>query len=133
MALSKDQKEQVIGKFQKHDGDSGSPEVQIALLTKRIEELSEHFKGHGKDHHSRRGRGSAEGPQAGQQALPGPRFISASRTDALMILRTEPAGSSLRGELTPPGSTLTARSNQALDSGPAVTASLLSAHRARGR
>ena len=55
MALSKEQKEQVIGKYRKHDGDSGSPEVQIALLTERINTLSGHFKSHGKDHHSRRG------------------------------------------------------------------------------
>ena len=55
MALSKDQKEQVIGKFKKHDADSGSPEVQIALLTERINTLSGHFKAHAKDHHSRRG------------------------------------------------------------------------------
>ena len=55
MALSKEQKEQVIGKYRKHDGDSGSPEVQIALLTERINTLSDHFKAHGKDHHSRRG------------------------------------------------------------------------------
>ena len=55
MALSKEQKESVIGKYRKHDGDSGSPEVQIALLTERINTLSGHFKSHGKDHHSRRG------------------------------------------------------------------------------
>jgi small subunit ribosomal protein S15 len=55
MALSKEQKEKVIGKYRKHDGDSGSPEVQIALLTERINTLSGHFKSHGKDHHSRRG------------------------------------------------------------------------------
>jgi small subunit ribosomal protein S15 len=55
MALSKDQKEQVIEKFRKHDADSGSPEVQIALLTERINTLSDHFKAHAKDHHSRRG------------------------------------------------------------------------------
>ena len=55
MALSKDQKETVIGKYRKHDGDSGSPEVQIALLTERINTLSGHFKAHVKDHHSRRG------------------------------------------------------------------------------
>ena len=55
MALSKEQKENVIGKYQKHEGDSGSPEVQIALLTERINTLSGHFKSHGKDHHSRRG------------------------------------------------------------------------------
>jgi small subunit ribosomal protein S15 len=55
MALSKEQKEKVIGKYRKHEGDSGSPEVQIALLTERINTLSGHFKSHGKDHHSRRG------------------------------------------------------------------------------
>lgn len=55
MALSKEQKESVIGKYQKHEGDSGSPEVQIALLTERINTLSGHFKEHGRDHHSRRG------------------------------------------------------------------------------
>ncbi|MBD3221000.1 30S ribosomal protein S15 [bacterium] len=55
MALSKDQKDQVIAKHKKHDNDSGSPEVQIALLTERINTLSDHFKAHAKDHHSRRG------------------------------------------------------------------------------
>jgi small subunit ribosomal protein S15 len=55
MALSKDEKVQVIAKFQKHQTDSGSPEVQIALLTQRINSLSDHFKQHAKDHHSRRG------------------------------------------------------------------------------
>ena len=55
MALSKDQKETVIGKYRKHDADSGSPGVQIALLTERINTLSGHFKSHAKDHHSRRG------------------------------------------------------------------------------
>ena len=55
MALSKDQKDQVIAKHKKHDNDSGSPEVQIALLTERINTLSGHFKEHAKDHHSRRG------------------------------------------------------------------------------
>jgi small subunit ribosomal protein S15 len=55
MALSKDQKDQVIAKHKKHDNDSGSPEVQIALLTERINTLSAHFKSHAKDNHSRRG------------------------------------------------------------------------------
>ena len=45
----------VISDFRTHDGDTGSPEVQVALLTKRITELTEHFKTHAKDHHSRRG------------------------------------------------------------------------------
>ena len=48
-------KETIIAKHAKHDGDTGSPEVQIALLTARIETLTEHLKTHKKDHHSRRG------------------------------------------------------------------------------
>ncbi len=55
MALTKEQKDQVIEKYRKHDQDSGSPEVQIALLTERINMLSDHFKMHKGDHHSRRG------------------------------------------------------------------------------
>lgn len=55
MALNKEQKQHVISKFKKHDGDSGSPEVQIALLTERINGLGAHFKLHARDHHSRRG------------------------------------------------------------------------------
>jgi len=53
--LSKDNKEAVIDKFSSHEGDTGSPEVQIALLTERINGLTEHLKMHKKDHHSRRG------------------------------------------------------------------------------
>ena len=53
--LTKDQKNEVIGDFKTHEGDTGSPEVQIALLTKRIDELTEHLKVHRKDHASRRG------------------------------------------------------------------------------
>ena len=55
MALSKERKEEIIKKFRTHEGDTGSPEVQIALLTERLNELGEHFQKHGKDHHSRRG------------------------------------------------------------------------------
>ena len=55
MAMTKDTKETIIAKHAKHDGDTGSPEVQIALLTARIETLTEHLKTHKKDHHSRRG------------------------------------------------------------------------------
>jgi small subunit ribosomal protein S15 len=53
--LTPDKKKDIINKFQQHEGDTGSPEVQIALLTTRINELTEHFKTHKKDHHSRRG------------------------------------------------------------------------------
>lgn len=49
------QKTAIIEKFQKSEGDTGSPEVQVALLTERINQLTEHFKTHAKDHHSRRG------------------------------------------------------------------------------
>jgi small subunit ribosomal protein S15 len=53
--LSKDKKQAIIEKFRVHDTDSGSPEVQIALLTERIKELTGHFQVHKKDYHSRRG------------------------------------------------------------------------------
>jgi small subunit ribosomal protein S15 len=49
------QKTAIIEKFQKSEGDTGSSEVQVALLTERINQLTEHFKTHAKDHHSRRG------------------------------------------------------------------------------
>lgn len=55
MALLKEVKTELIKQFQQHDKDSGSPEVQIAVLTNRITYLTEHFKTHKKDHHSRRG------------------------------------------------------------------------------
>lgn len=55
MVLSPDSKSQVISKFKVHASDSGSPEVQIALLTERISYLTEHFRVHRKDHASRRG------------------------------------------------------------------------------
>ena len=48
-------KQEVIEKHKQHENDTGSPEVQIALLTARLDELAEHFKTHNKDHHSRRG------------------------------------------------------------------------------
>jgi small subunit ribosomal protein S15 len=55
MSLTKEEKQKIIDKFALHEGDSGSPEVQIALLTERIKKLSEHLKDHKKDNHSRRG------------------------------------------------------------------------------
>jgi small subunit ribosomal protein S15 len=55
MPLSVEKKKSVIEQFRIHEGDTGSPEVQIALLTERINGLTEHFKQHAKDHHSRRG------------------------------------------------------------------------------
>jgi len=55
MSLDLEQKNEIISKFATHEGDTGSPEVQVALLTARINSLSEHFKVHHKDHHSRRG------------------------------------------------------------------------------
>lgn len=55
MPLTPDRKREVIGQFKIHDTDSGSAEVQIALLTERIKYLTEHFKVHKRDHHSRRG------------------------------------------------------------------------------
>lgn len=55
MALAKEAKEQILTDFRKHEADTGSPEVQVALLSNRINGLTEHFKTHKKDNHSRRG------------------------------------------------------------------------------
>ena len=55
MPLAQDRKQEIIGSFRLHESDTGSPEVQVALLTERINYLTEHFKVHPKDHHSRRG------------------------------------------------------------------------------
>ena len=55
MAIVTEQKAQIVADFQRAKGDTGSPEVQIALLTARINDLTGHFKAHVKDHHSRRG------------------------------------------------------------------------------
>lgn len=55
MAIAAERKSDLITKFRTHESDTGSPEVQIALLTERIQHLTEHFKTHSKDHHSRRG------------------------------------------------------------------------------
>lgn len=55
MSLTKTKKTEVITGFKTHERDTGSPEIQIALLTERINELTPHFKEHKKDHHSRRG------------------------------------------------------------------------------
>lgn len=55
MAQTTEKKREIIEKFKTHDTDTGSCEVQIALLTERIQYLTEHFKKHAKDHHSRRG------------------------------------------------------------------------------
>lgn len=55
MPQTTEKKSEIIEEYKLHDHDTGSPEVQVALLTDRIAELTEHFKTHGKDHHSRRG------------------------------------------------------------------------------
>ena len=55
MALTKERKTQIIGDYRTHDADTGSPEVQVAILSDRINYLTDHFKAHAKDHHSRRG------------------------------------------------------------------------------
>ena len=55
MALNVEQKKVIIEDYKQHDTDTGSPEVQVAILTKRINDLTEHFKIHAKDYHSRRG------------------------------------------------------------------------------
>lgn len=53
--LNKDEKQKIVQDYEVHEGDTGSPEVQIAILTKRINDLTEHLKAHRKDHSSRRG------------------------------------------------------------------------------
>lgn len=55
MSLSLDKKREIISEYKTHESDTGSPEVQIAMLTYRINELNGHLKDHKKDHHSRRG------------------------------------------------------------------------------
>ncbi|HYY32979.1 MAG TPA: 30S ribosomal protein S15 [Gaiellaceae bacterium] len=55
MALTKEAKQEVVSSHGKSDADTGSPQVQIGLLSRRIESLTEHLRTHGKDHHSRRG------------------------------------------------------------------------------
>ena len=55
MALVQEKKTELVQKYKRHDKDTGSPEVQVALLSERIKYLQEHFKTHAKDHHSRRG------------------------------------------------------------------------------
>jgi small subunit ribosomal protein S15 len=55
MALTKEQKQEIVKKYARTEGDTGSPEVQIAILTAEINELTEHLKEHKHDHHSRRG------------------------------------------------------------------------------
>ncbi|WP_242393766.1 30S ribosomal protein S15 [Anaeromyxobacter oryzisoli] len=55
MALVQEKKQAIVAKYKRHEKDTGSPEVQVALLSERITYLTEHFKTHKKDHHSRRG------------------------------------------------------------------------------
>lgn len=55
MSLPPEQKSEIVSKYRKHESDTGSSEVQIALLSERITQLQDHFKMHAKDHHSRRG------------------------------------------------------------------------------
>lgn len=55
MGLNKERKTKIIDTYKTHEGDTGSPEVQVAILSERISYLTEHFKVHAKDHHSRRG------------------------------------------------------------------------------
>ena len=63
MALDTAVKQEIIKEYATHEGDTGSPEVQVALLTRRITDLTEHFKDHKHDHHSRRGLLLLVGPR----------------------------------------------------------------------
>ncbi len=67
MNLSKEEKVRIIEEYRVHEGDTGSPEVQIAILTHRINKLNEHLKAHKKDHHSRRGLLKMVGQRRGLQ------------------------------------------------------------------
>lgn len=67
MNLSKEEKASIIQEYRVHEGDTGSPEVQIAILTHRINKLNEHLKAHKKDHHSRRGLLKMVGQRRGLQ------------------------------------------------------------------
>ncbi|SDY84716.1 small subunit ribosomal protein S15 [Proteiniborus ethanoligenes] len=67
MNLSKEEKTRIIEEYRTHEGDTGSPEVQIAILTHRINKLNEHLKAHKKDHHSRRGLLKMVGQRRGLQ------------------------------------------------------------------
>lgn len=55
MSITAERKQELVGQYATKEGDTGSPEVQVAILTERITNLTEHFKGHAKDNHSRRG------------------------------------------------------------------------------
>ena len=66
--ISKEQKEQIVAQYGRTAGDTGSPEVQIAILTARIQELTEHLKENPKDHHSRRGLLKMVGQRRGMLA-----------------------------------------------------------------
>lgn len=55
MSITAERKQELIREYATNEGDTGSPEVQVAILSERISNLTEHFKGHAKDHHSRRG------------------------------------------------------------------------------
>jgi len=65
--MTKERKQEIIVTYGTHEGDTGSPEVQIALLTERINSLNEHLKSHKKDHHSRRGLLMMVGQRRGMQ------------------------------------------------------------------
>ncbi|AFS78560.1 30S ribosomal protein S15 [Gottschalkia acidurici 9a] len=67
MNLSKEEKAAIIEDYKMHEGDTGSPEVQIAILTHRINKLNDHLKSHKKDHHSRRGLLKMVGQRRGLQ------------------------------------------------------------------
>ena len=69
--MDKERKDQIIKEFARHEGDTGSPEVQVALLTERINHLNEHLADHKKDHHSRRGLLLMVGQRRGLLALLG--------------------------------------------------------------
>ena len=89
MALTAEEKQEIIKTYATHEGDTGSPEVQVALLTKRIADLTEHLKEHKHDHHSRRGLLLMVGDR--RRMAPG-RFLHDSRVQGTDSLKARGLG-----------------------------------------
>ena len=90
MSLTTEQKKEILGQYGLHDTDTGSPEAQVAMLTKRISDLTEHLKMHKHDHHSRRGLLLLVGRR--RRLL---KYIAAGRRGALPLADRAPGPASL--------------------------------------
>ncbi len=103
MALTTEQKKEILGQYGLHETDTGSPEAQVAMLTKRISDLTEHLKMHKHDHHSRRGLLLLVGRR--RRLL---KYIAAGRRRALPLADRAPGPASLTRRLTSRSRTLRA-------------------------